>query len=320
VSELHLALPSPLLTADLMTDWHRLLTEQRNPASENIDELATLDLVRLINSEDARIPGAVEAVLPEIAAAVDLITQAFSAGGRLFYLGAGTSGRLGILDASECPPTYSTNPEQVQGLIAGGDTAVFRAVEGAEDQADGAVAELDARNVRSPDVVLGIAASGVTPWVLGGLQHARTRGCGTIFFTCSPSAAGGVDTDVTIVPKVGPEVVTGSTRMKAGTATKLVLNTLTTSVMVRLGKTYGNFMVDLQPTNAKLRDRMLRILSTLSGLDSDTARQRLEAANWELKLALVMELCDKDAPAARQLLANADGKVKAAVLLAAGRG
>ncbi|MDA0337039.1 MAG: N-acetylmuramic acid 6-phosphate etherase, partial [bacterium] len=239
-----------------------------------------------------------------------------SCGGRLFYLGAGTSGRLGVLDASECPPTYSTDPEQVQGLIAGGDTAVFRAVEGAEDDGDGAVAEMDARNVRSPDVVLGIAASGVTPWVLGGLRHARTRGCGTIFFTCSPSAAGGVDADVTIVPVVGPEVVTGSTRMKAGTATKLVLNTLTTSVMVRCGKTYGNLMVDLQPNNAKLRDRMLRILSTLAGLDIDTARMRLDAASWELKLALVMELCGADADSARQLLARANGRVKAAVALA----
>ncbi len=300
-----------------MTDWSRLLTEQRNPASEEMDELATLDLVRLINREDARVATAVEAVLPEVAAAVDLVTQAFSCDGRLFYLGAGTSGRLGVLDASECPPTYSTSPEQVQGLIAGGDTAVFRAVEGAEDNADGAVAEMDARNVRSPDVVLGIAASGVTPWVLGGLRHARTRGCGTIFFTCSPSAAGGVEADVTIVPVVGPEVVTGSTRMKAGTATKLVLNTLTTSVMVRCGKTYGNLMVDLQPNNAKLRDRMLRILSTLAGLDIATARLRLDAANWELKLALVMELCGADADSARRLLARADGRVKAAVALAA---
>lgn len=302
-----------------MTDWSRLLTEQRNPASENIDELGTLALVGLINREDARVPAAVKAVLPEIAAAVDLVTQAFALGGRLFYLGAGTSGRLGVLDASECPPTYSTDPEQVQGLIAGGDTAVFRAVEGAEDAASGAVAEMDARNVRSPDVVLGIAASGVTPWVLGGLQYARSRGCRTIFFTCSPSAVSAVEADVAIVPEVGPEVVTGSTRMKAGTATKLVLNTLTTSIMVRLGKTYGNLMVDLQPNNAKLRDRMLRILSTLTGLAIDTARLRLDAVNWELKLALVMELCDVDAETARNLLAHAHGRVKAAVNLAHGK-
>ena len=299
--------------ATQMTDWSRLLTEQRNPDSERIDELDTIELVRLINQQDALVPAAVEAVLVDVAAAVDLVTEALNAGGRLFYLGAGTSGRLGILDASECPPTFSTEPEQVQGLIAGGDTAVFRAVEGAEDDPDGAAGELDERRVRPPDVVVGIAASGVTPWVLGGLRHARARGCGTVFFTCSPSAVGSVDVDVTIVPEVGPEVVTGSTRMKAGTATKLVLNTLTTSAMIRLGKTYGNLMVDLQPNNAKLRDRMLRILSTLAGIDADTARRCLEAAGWQLKLALVMELCDADPDAARQLLDAAGGRVRAAV-------
>jgi N-acetylmuramic acid 6-phosphate etherase len=169
-------------------------------------------------------------------------------------------------------------------------------------------------------VVLGIAASGVTPWVLGGLQYAKSRGCRTIFFTCSPSAVSAVEADVAIIPEVGPEVVTGSTRMKAGTATKLVLNTLTTSIMVRLGKTYGNLMVDLQPNNAKLRDRMMRILSTLAGLDIDTARLRLDAVNWELKQALVMELCDVDAETARNLLTDADGRVKAAVNLAHRKG
>lgn len=300
------------------TDWSRLLTEQRNPASENIDELQTFDLVQLINDEDARVATAVAAVLPSVAQAVDLVTEALGAGGRLFYLGAGTSGRLGILDASECPPTYNTDPEQVQGLIAGGERAVFRAVEGAEDDTDGAIAELDARHVQPPDVVLGIAASGVTPWVLGGLRHARSKGCGTVFFTCSPTAAHSVATDVTIVPEVGPEVITGSTRMKAGTATKLVLNTLTTAVMVRLGKTYGNLMVDLQPTNAKLKDRMVRILCALAGIEADAALQRLVETGWNLKLALVMELCDMDIDTAGSQLAAADGKVKQAVR-AAGR-
>ncbi len=296
-----------------MTDWSRLLTEQRNPASEQIDQLDSLELVRLINSQDALVPAAVEAVLSDVAAAVDLVTESLSAGGRLFYLGAGSSGRLGILDASECPPTFSSDPKQVQGLIAGGEQAVFQAVEGAEDDARGAVAELDELGVGSLDVVVGIAASGVTPWVLGGLAHARSRGCGTVFFTCSPSAAASVDVDVVIVPEVGPEVVTGSTRMKAGTATKLVLNTVTTGAMIRLGKTYGNLMVDLQPSNAKLRDRMTRILSTLAGLDTDTSRSRLEAAGWELKLALVMELCDTDADTARQRLAAAGGRVRVAI-------
>lgn len=296
-----------------MTDWSSLLTEQRNPASERMDELGALELVQLINREDARVPAAVTAVLPEVARAVDLITESLGAGGRLFYAGAGTSGRLGILDASECPPTYNTDPEQVQGLIAGGERAVFRAVEGAEDDPDGALAEIDARHVQAPDTVVGIAASGVTPWVLGALRHARARGCATVFFTCSPSAAAGVEVDVRIVPEVGPEVVTGSTRMKAGTATKLVLNMLTTAAMVRLGKTFGNLMVDVQPNNAKLRDRSCRILATLAGLGMDAARQRLEAAGWELKLALVMELCSVGAEDARQRLAASAGHVKTAV-------
>ncbi len=296
-----------------MTDWSRLLTEQRNPASAGIDELDTLELVRLINSEDTLVPAAVAAVLPDVASAVDLVIETLSNGGRLFYLGAGTSGRLGVLDASECPPTYSCDPEQVQGLIAGGDTAVFRAVEGAEDDPEGALTDMAKRNVGATDVVVGIAASGVTPWVLGGLRHARALGCGTVFFTCSPSAAGSVDVDVTIVAEVGPEVVTGSTRMKAGTATKLVLNTLTTAAMIRLGKTYDNLMVDLQPTNAKLRDRMVRILVALTELDAESASRRLDMAGWELKLALVMELCDVDNVRGRLLLAAAGGRVKAAV-------
>ena len=296
-----------------MTDWSQLLTEQRNPASAGIDELDALGVVRIIQQQDAQIPSAIEAVLPQIAAAVDLVTDAFRVGGRLFYLGAGTSGRLGVLDASECPPTYSTDPELVQGLIAGGDTAVFRAVEGAEDDAEGAVPVLDSKNVQAPDVVVGIAASGVTPWVLGGLRHARTKGCQTIFFTCSPSAVGNVESDIVIVPEVGPEVVTGSTRMKAGTATKLVLNMLTTGAMIRLGKTYDNLMVDLQPKNAKLRDRMLRILSMLAGIDEEAARIRLESAAWELKLALTMELKGIDADVARRLLDEAGGRVKSAV-------
>jgi N-acetylmuramic acid 6-phosphate etherase len=297
----------------MTTDWSRLLTEQRNPASEQIDELDSLDLARLINREDQRVAVAVEAVLPQVAAAIDLVVEALGAGGRLFYLGAGTSGRLGILDASECPPTYSTDPEQVQGLIAGGQGAMFRAVEGAEDDAEGAIAPLSEKDLAPPDIVVGIAASGVTPWVLGGLQHARSCGCRTVFFTCSPSAAGTVDVDVAIVPEVGPEVVTGSTRMKAGTATKLVLNTLTTGAMIRLGKTYGNLMVDLQPNNAKLKNRMLRILSTLADLDERSAAQTLDDAGWELKPALVMSLCSVDLPTARQRLADAGGSVKAAL-------
>lgn len=299
-----------------MTDWSTLPTEQRNPASAEIDELATLDLVRLINREDAGVPRAVAKVLPELARAVDRVVAAVRSGGRLFYAGAGTSGRLGILDASECPPTYGTDPDLVQGLIAGGEGAVFRAVEGAEDEPDGAVEELDARGLRSTDIVAGIAASGVTLWVLGALDHARSLGCTTILVSCCPSAAAAVEADVKIVPEVGPEVVTGSTRLKAGTATKLVLNTLTTAAMVRLGKTFGNLMVDLKPTNAKLRDRSCRILAVLSGIDPEGARRRLEAAGWDLKLALVMGMGAVDAGRARRLLQTSGGRVKRAVAMA----
>ena len=299
-----------------MADWASLLTEQRNPATEHIDEVDTLELVRAINREDARVVPAVEAVLPAVATAVDLAARALASGGRLFYLGAGTSGRLGILDASECPPTFSADPDMVQGLIAGGAAAVFRAVEGAEDDPKGAIAELEERQLSSRDLVIGIAASGVTPYVVGGLEYARQHGCATAFFTCSPTAADGVEADVKIVPEVGPEVLTGSTRMKAGTATKLVLNSITTGAMVKLGKTFGNLMVDLQPTNAKLRDRAARILSLLSGLSPEKARERLELAGWSLKLALVMALRDVDEATARQLLEQHGGRVKEAVAAA----
>jgi len=296
-----------------MVNWSALLTEQRNPATDAIDELDTLALVELINREDATVAPAVGRVLPAVPAPIDIVADALGAGGRLFYLGAGTSGRLGILDASECPPTFSVDPELVQGLIAGGERAVFRAVEGAEDDRQGAVAELQARQLRAVDVVFGIAASGVTPWVLGGIEFARAQGCPTVFFTCSPSAAAEAGADVTIAPEVGPEALTGSTRLKAGTATKMVLNMVTTGAMVRLGKTYGNLMVDLQPTNAKLRDRSGRILSALCDLPREVADDRLQRADGNLKLALVMTLCDLDRDAANGLLKAADGRVKAAV-------
>jgi len=256
--------------------WADLPTEQRNPATELIDELPTLELLRLINQEDARVVPAVERELPAIARAVELIVEALRQGGRLFYVGAGTSGRLGILDAAECPPTYNTPPELVQALIAGGPQAVFQAVEGSEDLCQQGAADLQSRHLRAGDAVVGIAASGVTPYVLGALEYSRSLGCRTVFFTCSPGAARQVEADVRIAPAVGPEVVTGSTRMKAGTATKLVLNMLSTAVMVRRGKTYGNLMVDLQPKNAKLRDRAIRILAALTALPGELARQRHE--------------------------------------------
>ena len=293
-----------------MSRWAQLLTEQSNPASQHIDEVSTLELVSTISREDARIVPAVQEQLPAIARAVDLTASRLGQGGRLFYMGAGTSGRLGILDASECPPTFNTDPEMVRGLIAGGREAAFRAVEGAEDDPASGVADLDSAGIRPADVVMGIAASGVTPYVHGGLAHARRLGCSTIFFTCNPPTAALVEADVIIAPEVGPEVITGSTRMKAGTATKLVLNMITTGAMVKLGKTYGNLMVDLQPTNAKLRDRSVRILCALTGLDAADAASTLAAANGELKRALVMELRGVDAGRARALLDAHGGMIK----------
>ena len=296
-----------------MADWANLLTEQRNPRSERIDEVSTLEMLAIINREDAGIAVAVGKALPAVALAVDMVVEALSGDGRLFYLGAGTSGRLGILDASECPPTFRADPEMVQGLIAGGTDAVFQAVEGAEDDPNGAVDDLASRGLSGADVVIGIAASGVTPYVVGGLACARRTGSGTVLLTCSPSAAEAVVADVKIVAEVGPEVITGSTRMKAGTGTKMILNMITTGAMVRLGKTYGNFMVDLQPTNAKLKDRSMRILSALTALPAEAACALLDAANREHKLALVMKKCQLDVGESRLLLSRYDGRVKAAL-------
>ena len=296
-----------------MSHWANLLTEQRNRASEHIDEVCTLEMLAIINREDAKVPAAIEPQLPAIARAVEVASQALHSGGRLFYMGAGTSGRLGILDASECPPTFNAPPEMIQGLIAGGDTAVFRAVEGAEDKPESGARDLRQHNLTPGDAVMGIAASGVTPYVMGGLEYARSLPCATIFFTCSPSAALRVTADVTIAPQVGPEVITGSTRMKAGTATKLVLNMISTATMVKLGKTYGNLMVDMQPKNAKLRDRTLRIFMELTHLPHEQSLERLSRANHDLKIALVMELCQVDTTAARDLLQRHRGIVKEAV-------
>lgn len=293
--------------------WAELLTEQRNPASAQIDELSTQEILALINREDAKVAQAVEEELPNITQAVDLVVGIIRQGGRLFYLGAGTSGRLGILDAAECPPTFNTPPTLVQALIAGGANAVFQAVEGAEDRPDQAVLDLKERGFSREDALLGIAASGVTPYVLGGLDYARATGATTLFFTCSPSAGETVSAEVKIMPRVGPEVITGSTRMKAGTATKLVLNMISTAAMIRLGKTYGNLMVDLQPKNAKLRDRSLRILTALTGFPETQASQLLAAAGGELKIALVMGLCGLAPDASRLLLSQSGGSVKEAM-------
>jgi N-acetylmuramic acid 6-phosphate etherase len=290
-----------------MKDRSKLTTERGNPRSRGVDRLTTLQVVDLINAEDARVAGAVRRQRRPIAAAVDLIVAAFRRGGRLLYVGAGTSGRLGVLDAAECPPTFGTPPRQVQGIIAGGRRALVRAVEGAEDRrADGAAAIQEA-NVTAADVVVGIAACGMTSFVRGAMARARRLGAATVFVTCAPEAVGDVPADVVINPVVGPEVVTGSTRMKAGTATKLVLNTLTTASMIRTGKVYGNLMVDLKATNAKLRDRSERIIMELTGLSRGRARGLLARAGGAVKVALVMHFRKVAGPAARRLLAEAGG-------------
>ena len=293
-----------------VANWEQLLTEKRNEASERIDEVSTGEILEIINREDSLVAAAVRAQLPAIVDAVELVVVSLQHGGRLFYLGAGTSGRLGVLDASECPPTFNTEPDRVQAVIAGGPNAVFSAVEGAEDRADDGAVELRRRGVGENDTVVGIAASGVTPFVTGGLGYARQQGASTIMISCSPAVEQSVAVDVRIAASVGPEVITGSTRMKAGTATKMILNMLSTAVMVRLGKTYGNLMVDLRPRSAKLRDRSLRILQELGGLDRKEAEAHMVRAGKDLKVALVMRACDIDGDEAARRLQQHGGRVK----------
>jgi N-acetylmuramic acid 6-phosphate etherase len=265
------------------------LTEQRNPRTAEIDQLSPLEIVDLINEEDQGIAPAVLAEREPIARALELAVEAFRSGGRLIYVGAGTSGRLGVLDASEMPPTFGTNPEMVRGVIAGGEEALTRAIEGAEDDPDTGAAAMDEREVGPLDFVLGIATSGTTPYVHGALRRAAARGARTGLLLCTHPTAEMRDAyDVVIAPLVGPEVVTGSTRMKAGTATKLVLNTITTGAMIRLGKVFGNLMVDLRATNEKLRDRSERILMEMCELDREAARDLLRVAGGSVKTAIAM--------------------------------
>jgi len=291
----------------------RARTEQRNPASERLDAMSALEIVDLMNAQDALVAAAVHAAREPIAAAIEIVGAAMRAGGRLFYMGAGTSGRLGVLDASECPPTFGTQPEQVQGIIAGGRDALVRAIEGAEDYPEDGAAALDAHAFTRGDVLAGIAACGLTPFVRGGLAHARALGAPTLFITCNPAHGDLPAADVVIAVDVGPEVLTGSTRMKAGTATKLVLNTLTTATMVRLGKCYGNWMVDLMVTNNKLRVRSVRILRELCGLDDSAARACLEASGGELKVAILMARRALGAAEARALLEQHGGVLRSAL-------
>ncbi len=290
--------------------YGRLPTEQPNPRSHSLETLAPLPLVRLMNAEDARVPAAVRRQLPQIARAVRLIVDAFQQDGRLFFVGAGTSGRLGVLEAAECPPTFHTPPSLVQAIIAGGSRAVFRSQEGAEDDRGQARRSM-ARRVRAGDVVVGIAASGGTPFVGEALRAAGRRGARTILLTCHPGTS--LRADVRIAVPVGPEVLTGSTRLKAGTATKLVLNMLTLGAMVGTGKTYGHLMVDVRPTSRKLRARALRIIQSVAGGSERTAAVWLRAARGRVKVAIVMAVRSLSEPAARRRLARVRGSLRRAL-------
>ena len=295
-----------------------LLTESRNPRTERIDTLDTLDLVDVINHEDGLVAQAVAAEQAAIAVAIDAITERMQRGGRLIYTGAGTSGRLGFLDASELPPTFNTPPGQVVALIAGGMTAITQAVEGAEDDTRQGAADIAALNVGALDSVVGIAASGRTPYVLGCLLEARRRQALTISLTCQRPSVLEQNADIGIAVLVGPEVITGSTRLKAGTAQKMVLNMLSTAVMIRLGKTFGNLMVEVQTTNAKLRARALRIVAQACQISEAEAAVALESCNGEVKTAIVAQLAGVPAAQARKRLKAAHGRVRSAVEKAAG--
>jgi N-acetylmuramic acid 6-phosphate etherase len=292
-----------------MDDLSQLPTEAPNPATQKLDQLTTLDLVRALHESDCDVLTAVEAELPKIAIAIDGIVAWLERGGRLFYMGAGTSGRLGVLDASECPPTFNTPPEMVQGLIAGGDPALRRSIEKAEDDEMQGRRDLEAQRFSGRDVLVGIAASGRTPYVLGGMKYARSVGAFTIGLSCVPGSALADAGDLAITLATGPEVVTGSTRMKAGTATKLVLNMLSTGAMVRLGYVFGNLMVNVQPTNEKLRDRATRIIATVTGLDYKAAATLLQSAG-SVKTAIVMQKLGVDRSDAERRLATAHGRLR----------
>jgi len=288
-------------------------TEARNPATAHIDTLPTLEMVRLMNAEDARVAPAVAAELRAVAQAIDAIAARMQEGGRLIYVGAGTSGRLGVLDASECPPTFSTPPEQVVGVIAGGAHALTHAVEGAEDDRQAGEDAMAALGVTARDSVVGIAASGRTPYVLGAMAEARRRGALVISLACAHPSSMAEAADIAIAPVTGPEVITGSTRLKAGTAQKMVLNMLSTGVMIRLGKTYGNLMVDVQPTNRKLQARARRIVAEACGVTDEEAEALMQAAGGDVKVAIVARLAGITPEAARARLAAAGGAVRRAL-------
>lgn len=296
-----------------MSDLSSLTTEQPNPASIGIDTKSTLEILRIINREDSKVPAAVAAALDDIGAVVDRVADSFKRGGRLIYVGAGTSGRLGILDAAECPPTYGTDPELVQGIIAGGPKALLRSVEWIEDQEDEGRRAIDEKKVDQKDVVIGITASGQAPFVIGAMKQARHLGATVAAISCNENSKTFAHADRRIYVNVGPEIVTGSTRMKSGTAQKLVLNMITTAAMIRIGKVYNNLMVDMMPVNSKLVKRSKNIIRAATGCDEATAASAFEASGNRPKVAIVMVLLGLDADAAESLLDSNDGRIGLAV-------
>ena len=290
-----------------------LATESTNPRSAHLDQLSTTDALLLMNDEDRTVADAVRAVVPRIAAAVDLIARSLASGGRLVYLGAGTSGRLGLLDAVECPPTFNTEPGQVTALLAGGTQAFITAVEGAEDDTEAGRRDIDELHIGAQDTVVGLAASGRTPYVIAGLERARELGASTVAVACNAGSPIGAVAQVAIEVQTGPEVLTGSTRLKAGTAQKMVCNMLSTGAMVRIGKTFGNLMVDMRPTNEKLVDRARRIVAAAGQVSDDVAAQALRAADGRTKVAVVSLIAGVDVAHAEQLLADSAGSVSRAL-------
>lgn len=303
-------------TKTLFAELSKLTTEQRNPHSMDIDARSTQEILKIINDEDKTVPYAVEKELPYIAQAVELIVKALKSGGRLLYFGAGTSGRLGVVDASECPPTFGTPYGMIEGYIAGGKEAMFRAQEGAEDYEENGAKDILLAQVTSKDVVCGIAASRRTPYVIGAVKKAKELGATTLYVTCNPRENFSIkEVDVAICPYIGPEVIMGSTRMKSGTAQKLVLNMLTTTAMISMGKIYENMMIDLQMTNKKLVERSKRIVMTITGVNYDEASNYLQQADGHVKTALVMIKAGVSAEEARERLVKADGFVRRAIEL-----
>ncbi|MEO0455065.1 MAG: N-acetylmuramic acid 6-phosphate etherase [Cyanobacteria bacterium P01_A01_bin.114] len=301
-----------------LEDRGYLLTEQINPNSQQLDQLSTLEMVELFNQEDQKTVDAIAVAKPDLAKAIDLIAAAFKQGGRLFYVGAGTSGRLGVLDASECPPTFCTPPELVQGIIAGGAPALIRSSEGLEDHVEDGAAAINSHQIASHDVVVGISAGGTTPYVRGALQEAKLRHATTIFIACVPADQVAFDADVDIRLIVGPEVLAGSTRLKAGTVTKMALNILSTGAMVKLGKIYGNRMVDVAVTNTKLHDRALRIISALTDLSREQADALLSQSDKQVKLALMMHASGLGKEEAQKTLDSHDGNLRKALVAVEG--